>query len=165
MYNNNNNNNNSQSHDTAVNYAFLLKCMAAVTTAAVVTAMAIFLASSAKNSVALSAVSMLKATLIYAAPMPIFPLAIAVFGIIGGLCLMPLLYCSSRYDEYRQTFFVPGRPSGCPQAHFNNPGHFHSHLNFYAHPGRSSTICSRRVVRTHEHDDQSHRSSHQHGHS
>lgn len=112
--------NNAQEQDNkAVNYFFLLKCMAAVTTAAVVTAM--FLAGSLKSSGAIGATSMAKTALtatVYA-PTPILPLVAATFLIIGSICLIPLLYHNSRYSERRQRpgarveIRLPGTHGGC----------------------------------------------------
>lgn len=132
--------------DDDTNYSFLLKCMAALTAAAVITAgiiAAVTLKSAAVATTAVAAKMMLASAFVFT---PIFPIALVVIGLV---CVLPFLFgCNNNtYTTLRTT------TPGYGYTGYNGYGNY----GFYSQPS------------THYHGQQSTSvytpDSHMHGHT
>ncbi|BCA95848.1 hypothetical protein TUM19329_22090 [Legionella antarctica] len=102
--------------DNTVNYSFMLKCLGALTAAAVVTG-GIALATAKVSTAALIGVSAV------AAAAPLAPIAgvLAVLGIIGAICLLPFLFSGNNSYTVRAPGSFHTRPTYYQPTIFPTP--------------------------------------------
>ncbi|KTD55715.1 hypothetical protein Lsan_3267 [Legionella santicrucis] len=138
------------------NYSFLLKCMAALTAAAVATA-GIFAAISLKSAAATT--TTIAAKMAFASAFtPIFPIALVLIGLV---CVLPFLFS-------RNTTYMPSRTvtTGYNSFGFYSPSYstasVYTDSHHHGHQDTGSVYTSSHV---HGHDNHVHgHDSHAHGH-
>lgn len=140
------------------NYSFLLKCMAALTAAAVATA-GIFAAVSLKSAAATTTTIAAKMAFASAFP-PIFPIALVLIGLV---CVLPFLFSRNN------TTYIPNRTvtTGYNSFGFYSPSYsttsVYPDTHHHEHPDTGTVYTSSHI---HGHDSNVHgHDSHVHVHN
>lgn len=158
------------------NYSFLLKCMAAVTAAAMVTAgiiAAVTLKSAATATTAIAAKTLLTSTFIFAPA--VFPFALVAIGLVF---VLPFLFgCNSNTYTTVRTTATPGyRSYGnysfyTPTPDYTFPNYdtssnvYIGSANSHGHPASEGTVHVHGSTNTHGHDGNRHgHDATRHGH-
>lgn len=162
-----------QEDDT--NYSFLLRCMAALTAAAVVTAgiiAAVTLKSAVVAATAVAAKTLLASALIFT---PFFPIALFAIGLVF---VLPFLFsCNNNtytavrtiapgYRSYGNYNFYP------PTSVYTSPDYYTGTVytssdHIHSHPSTNSTVHGHDGSHMHGHESShvhEHGGSHRHGH-